>query len=147
MIQNTTLIKNEVEQFIRNLESVRYYNFKLQDVNLRIEEVEVKLYEVGAINYEKDFSATGDPYANQKLGLMMVEEKLLKDKNYYTDKINTLRPILNSCSPEVKKGLINKYVLKKTWEDSAEEAGYSRRALEKKINKELIELIRVAFAT
>ena len=139
-------IKLEVDNFYKELESVEFYNYKLRMVNLKLEEIAVKLYEAEAIDYTKEnLGGSNAPKYSPKLGLMLKEEKLIEHALIWERKINRCRRILYQCSEDVKTALIQKYVLKNSWEAVADQLNISRPPLVRKIDSELKSVLQAGF--
>lgn len=139
-------LKLEVEQFYRELDSVRYYWMQIKRIKLKLEEVAVKLYEAGAIDYSKEKIGHGSPSRNYHLSLMMKEERLIKSAGKWVEKIKHCELILSSCSKETQKALIEKYLLGKSWESVAKMLYMQRAPLQRKIDSELGEILKGAIA-
>lgn len=133
----TEFEKLEVNQFKRELDSCWYYCKKLQDINLDLYEIGVKLYEVGGIDYSKEFSGTFGGSGNSKLGLILKEESLIKDAQHWESKINYCRNILKLCSQETKDSLVRFHILEENYTSIADSYGYSRNGLKHNVDRNL----------
>lgn len=135
--------KLEVDQFKRELDSCWYYCKKLQGTNLALYEVAVQLYEIGGIDYSKEFSNSSSSGGYSKLGLMLREEKLVRESQDWESRINYCRNILSLCSPEIKASLIRIHILEHNYADVARDYDYSRTGLRYNIDRELSQILNL----
>ncbi|CAM3601658.1 hypothetical protein [Erysipelothrix anatis] len=133
-------IKLELDQFKRELSSCNWYNMKLREVNLDLEEIAVKLYEVPGQSYEERIGSNNG-YQTPKLALMLEEEELIRLRDNWESKINYCRKVLSFCSIDVKTSLIRMYILEDNHSEVAETYDYSRTGWNKIIDKELKTLL------
>lgn len=132
--------EHKKSKFINDLKSARYWNRKIIEYNEQLVEVATKLYTIGSIDYSKprtDYPSYAPPYA-----LMDQEEKLIKKRSEAIQEINYLREILNELPKDIKKALIEMYVIgEKLHEDISAEIYLSRSSLYRAIDRCLSEVL------
>lgn len=132
--------KLELDQFKRELSSCNWYNMKLREVNLELEAIAVRLYEVPGQTYEERNGGTSG-YHTPKLALMLEEEELVKLRDNWESKINYCRKVLSFCTEDTKDALICIYILEETQSKVSDRYNYSRNGLMHNIDKELKSII------
>ena len=106
MIENNKeIVKLEVEQFKRELQSYSWYCSRLIRVNDKLEYVSHKLSTVGAQSYDERLN-NNFGYETPKLQLMIREEELIKKAEHWARKMNYCRNVLSLCDPAIKKILV-----------------------------------------
>ncbi|MDE8156638.1 hypothetical protein PT065_07920 [Erysipelothrix rhusiopathiae] len=128
--------------FKNELESMNYYCLKIMNLNLKLEQVCTKLYEISGIDYSKSGDVKVKWSLIPKLDLMQKEELLNREINKWRMRILDVEEVLNKCSPNVKDMLIRIYVLKESQSKVAESYNYSRTGMIYLIDKELSEVLK-----
>ncbi|WP_342622020.1 hypothetical protein [Erysipelothrix sp. P66] len=135
--------KQNALNFLKNeLQSVNYYCLRIINLNLKLEQVCTKLYEISGIDYSKSGDVKVKWSLIPKLDLMQKEELLNREINKWRMRILDVEEVLNKCSPNVKDMLIRIYVLKESQSKVAESYNYSRTVMIYLIDKELSEVLK-----
>lgn len=135
--------KSNALVFIKNeLQSTNYYCSKIINLNLKLEQVCTKLYEISGIDYSKSGDVKVKWSLIPKLDLMQKEELLNREIKKWRMRIIEVEEVLNKCSPNVKDMLIRIYVLKESQSKVAESYNYSRTGMIYLIDKELSDVLK-----
>ncbi|CAH2761977.1 hypothetical protein AXI73_gp04 [Erysipelothrix amsterdamensis] len=135
--------KSNALVFIKNeLQSTNYYCLKIINLNLKLEQVCTKLYEISGIDYSKSGDVKVKWSLIPKLDLMQKEELLNREIKKWRMRILDVEEVLNKCSPNVKDMLIRIYVLKESQSKVSESYNYSRTGMIYLIDKELSEVLK-----
>lgn len=132
--------KEDVEQFIREMKSVAYYSSKIRDINLSLEEVSVKLQGVSSpAMKEVIYENAGNPYSNNKLSMMQVEEELIHKRDYWIKEIERIDEVFslieNQEDFDVKQCMIDIYVCKIKYDDAIIKYSLVKSTIHRNINK------------
>lgn len=137
-------LKDKIEQFKRDCRSNEYYTKAILDCNERIEELDVQLNGLGCPN-----GATGpkcenavDPYKPNKLGPLMLQDQIRKERDEYIKRINDVNKyLMRIIDPIHRQMIIELYIQKKPCKQVAEKYNYNdHSAMYKKINAVLKEI-------
>lgn len=121
-------IEDKRRKFLSDLKSLSYWNKRIIEVNLKLEEIGVRLYEAGSVNYQRIPTTA---HVN-KVELMLKEESLLKQRSQYVSHFTECEIILRELSIEVQEYLIYSFIVPgkmKTQEQIAKQYLLSRSAL------------------
>lgn len=137
------LIKDTTGLFRNELESYQVNIAQLNKLKLQLEEVENKLYEVSAIQYDKELGNSSDQEAMElkKLELIEKKDKLEMLVGIFNVKVLYIDSILSKLT-EKDRILIQKHFFEgKSYTELAEEYHYSERNMRYMVDK----IINIAF--
>ena len=107
-------LKDEIEQFKRDLKSYTYHQKKVLEIEEKLEELAVKMQGVSSPAFkEVVYENVSDPYKDRKIELMCEEEKLVKERNVHLLEIKRLDDALSLIDEEKRKILIDVYIKRK----------------------------------
>ena len=133
IIKDTTMLfRNELESYPVNVA-------QLNKLMLQLEEIESKLYDVSAIQYDKELGATNDQAQMELLKLDLIErkDKLEMLIGIFRVKVLYIDSILDKI-PEDDKILLQKHFFEgQSYAKLAEEYHYSERNMRYKVDKVL----------
>ena len=133
IIKDTTMLfRNELESYPVNVA-------QLNRLMLKVEERESKVYEVSAIQYDKELGATNDQAQMELLKLDLIErkDKLEMLIGIFRVKVLYIDSILDKI-PEDDKILLQKHFFEgQSYAKLAEEYHYSERNMRYKVDKVL----------
>lgn len=131
--------KDKIEYFKRECKNMHYYKEMVLKCNERLEELAISLQGVSS-PHVKDivYENVSDPYQNNKLYLMMDEERVIKERQDYIAKINYVNGKLLEIHSQQDQNMIKDlYIIGMRHENTAEKYGYTRDGMYKRIDKVL----------
>lgn len=141
-------VKDKIEQFKRDCKSNDYYTKAIMDCNERIEELDVKLNGLGCPNgnTEPKRENARNPYAANKIGPIVEQDEIIKERNEYIRRINYVNTMLMKILNPVDRQLITDlFILKKNHENTADKFHYaSRSAMHYHVNEILSSLFNIS---
>ncbi len=108
-------IKDKVEQFKRDCKSNDYYTKMIINCNERLEEISNKLIGVKAVSPKGIiYENCGDPYRENKLYYLYLEEQIIKERDEYINRINNVTTkLMKIINPVDRQMIIDLFVDKK----------------------------------
>lgn len=130
-----------VNQFKRELRSYEYYSKCVEECDLKLEEVGVQLMGISSPSLTE---MSGKPTAysdTHKLELIMLEEEIIKKRNWYIRLQADINEKLSKLNEEDRELVEKVYIKNKRYEDLAREYHYSIRNLKYKVNQILSDIL------
>lgn len=125
----------EIKQFIRNFQSIRYYNLKIIGINLKLEEIESE-YGVHSIDISKEPCSV--VFGNYRLNELIEEEtRLIDKKNEYIRLINDVDVIFKQIPEDIQKIMIDLYLLRHNHYKVAKKYSYTRQSIYRIVNNSI----------
>lgn len=135
--------KEVCEQFRRDLKSLNYYKSKLEEINDKLLEMNVKLQRVSSPAVKDVIIENKNPYQSNVLELMMQEENLIKERDHYKYMIVQIESKLKALPKNIRKICIELYVNGRNAENVALEHGYGyKMTMYREINKEIEKIYK-----
>lgn len=139
-------VKDEIEFFIKECGSIKYYRKKIEECNEKLEEIATKLEGLSSpaikeIIYEN----ARDPYKEKKLYLLEEERLLIQEKEHWMKSIKYIRSIFK-CMPDKKdkRIIIEMYINKSNRDALATKYFYANHtSLRRYANKKIEEAIKM----
>lgn len=128
----------EKRHFLRQLGDVKFYYSKIKAINLELEEVAHKLYGIGGVKYDviRGSNPSGYPYT-----LLMAEEKLIKERQKYIDRLEEIGFYYKQFSREAQSHLLHMFILEENHENYAMSIYTSRGSIHWKIDQEFKQIL------
>lgn len=134
--------KDKIEQFKRDLRSYTYHQKKAMEIDEKLEELSVKMQGISSPSTKEIIlENAGNPYGERKLELLMEEGEFVKERNHHLSEIMKVDYILSRIKESDRNMLIDVYVKHLRHENVAEQYGYTRVAMYKRIDKILSNLL------
>ncbi len=135
-------MKEEIKHIIRGLYDCSYYNKKIIDINNKLEAISVELIGISSPVIKECIIENKKPYTHKnKFELIMKEDELIKERENYSQKILKYESLIQSLDYEIRKYVIDLYIVQKKHSDIATKHHYSRQALYNKINRALAKVL------
>ena len=134
-------MKNKLEQFKRDLRSRAFYESMLNECDLKLEEIEVKLQGVSSPKMDQALSKNKSFHKQNVLEWIMDEEKILEEKNDYLKRIVAIDEKLSLLEEVDRTLIIDLYVKNKRHENVADDYHMNRQNMYKKIEKMLSKIL------
>lgn len=133
--------KDKIEQFKRDLRSYNYYLGMIEECNVQLMAIAVKLQGVSSPRI-KDvvLENAGNPYSDNKVGLMMEEGKIIDERNKWLSEVKRLDEMIAKIDLKYKKLILDLYVEKKNHDKVAIENYIGRANMYKVVDKEIKSL-------
>lgn len=107
-------LKDEMEQFKRDLRSYTYHQKKALEIEEKLEDLAVKMQGLSSPAFkEVIYENTSNPYKDRKLELMCEEGELVKERNFHLLEIKRLDDALRLIDEEKRKILVDIYIKRK----------------------------------
>lgn len=133
--------KDKIEQFKRDLRSYNYYLGMIEECNVQLMAIAVKLQGVSSPSI-KDvvLENAGNPYSDNRIGLMMEEGKIIDERNKWLSEVKRLDEMIAKIDLKYKKLILDLYVEKKNHDKVAIENYIGRANMYKVVDKEIKSL-------
>lgn len=133
--------KDKIEQFKRDLRSYNYYLGMIEECNIQLTAIAVKLQGVSSPSI-KDvvLENAGNPYSDNRIGLMMEEGKIIDERNKWLSEVKRLDEMIAKIDLKYKKLILDLYVEKKNHDKVAIENYIGRANMYKVVDKEIKSL-------
>ena len=132
--------KEEIEHIILKLKDTSYLNKKIININNQLEVINTQLVGLSSPKFKSYVIENKAPYSMANtIKLMMQEEELIEQRNKYEQQILEYEDLLMSFDEDVRKMVIELYILKRKHSIVARDNNYSRQAMYKKINANFIK--------
>lgn len=130
--------KDKIEQFKRDLRSYNYYLGMIEECNIQLTAITVRLQGVSSPSI-KDvvLENAGNPYSDNKVGLMMEEGKIIDERNKWLSEVKRLDEMIAKIDDKNKKLIVDLYVEKKNHDKVAIENYIGRANMYKVVDKEI----------
>lgn len=104
-------LKDEIEQFKRDLKSYSYHQKKVREIEQELEVLTVKMQGVSS-PAPKDvvLENAGNPYSSKKNKLLTKKGHLIKERNKHLSEIKRLDNLLQKCEQEDRDILVERFV-------------------------------------
>lgn len=131
--------KDKIEQFKRDLRSYNYYLGMIEECNIQLTAIAVRLQGVSSPSI-KDvvLENAGNPYSDNRIGLMIEEGKIIDERNKWLSEVKRIDDLLNKLSSGERNVLNEVYVKRKKMESVAERKYISER----KLRYDITEIIK-----
>ena len=109
-------VKDKVEQFKRDCKSNDYYTKAIMECNERIEELDLQL--TGMTSGSSDTPKcenTSNPYKENKLGLLVLQDQVIKERDEYINKINNVSSKLMRITDPIDRQMVNDLLIEKKY--------------------------------
>lgn len=126
----------KIAYFRRELSSYKYYLKSIEDINNKIEAIDVELNGVSSPNL-RDIpihSATTETITYRIMELWEEQSKLEKEKLFYQERIKDINAKLNRLSEEDRNMLIDVYVNSIGWDKACMKYNLAKTSLFRKLN-------------
>lgn len=135
--------KDRIEQFKRDLRSYNYYLGMIEECNLQLTGIAVKLQGVSSPSM-KDvvLENAGNPYSDNRIGLMMEEGKIIDERNKWLSEIKRIDEMIAKIDDEYRQMIIELFVDKKNHEKIANKNFLSRQYMNKLIDNKILEIMK-----
>lgn len=128
--------KDEVKHIIRGLYDCSYYNRKIIHINNELEAIDNRLLGVSSPCIKEYIIENHKPFTQKdKLELILKEEEKINLREKYANKILKYESLIESLDDEIKRFVVELYILQKKHSEVAYDHHYSRQALYDKINR------------
>lgn len=142
-------MNNKINYFKRELMNYRLYKNTLLDIELKLQMIALEISGVSAPNMQ-DPVIENRTYVSpiNKFGLLEDERKYIEKRDNFNKLVKQIDLFLESLSPELKRVVMNIYVLSsekdesKTYSTYAKELNYSVNGLKKIIDKKIMNYIK-----
>lgn len=132
---------DKAKELIKEYSKIREYTMQMTEINDKLVELEVKLYEPKSpkIKTEDELGGGfGNSYKTPKLREMEQHDKIMKRLSVITERLETLQYINSLLCPEIKEVIDQCYIDKeKTLIEKSTEMNVSRVTLYRKVIKEI----------
>ena len=134
--------KGDVEQFIRDMKSVSHWSKQIRGLNLDLEAVNVKLQGVASqAMKEVIYENAGDPYSNNKIELLYIEEGIQNDIQKLVDRIEEVEQVFINIENEedfdVKQCMLDLYMCGFKYDDAIIKYNMHKSTIHRRINKSI----------
>ena len=106
-------LKDEIEQFKRDLRSYTYHQKKVLEIEDKLEDLAVKMQGISSPAFKEVLCENSDPYKDRRVELMCEEGELVKERNFHLLEIKRLDDTLRLIDEEKRKILIDIYIKRK----------------------------------
>lgn len=106
-------LKDEIEQFKRDLRSYTYHQKKVLEIEDKLEDLAVKMQGISSPAFKEVVCENSDPYKDRRVELMCEEGELVKERNFHLLEIKRLDDTLRLIDEEKRKILIDIYIKRK----------------------------------
>lgn len=132
--------KDKIEHFKRECKSMRYYRGMLRETEDKLEEIAVKLAGVSSPAFKEvvlENAGSGCNRESKILALIVEEENLCKEREYWKEQIRNVVRMLNRIEDPTDRMLIQDLFVdrKITFREAAKMYNYSRSNLHRKVNE------------
>lgn len=135
-------IKDEINQFKRDLRSYTYRKKKVAEIDEKLLELSVQQLGVSSPAPKKViYENAGDPYHNNKLSLMMREEELINERMKHQNELDHIDKALNSLPPAQKQVLIDVYITRERIDTVADRNHCSIRKMKYDIDEMIKKIL------
>ena len=76
-------LKDEIEQFKRDLRSYTYHQKKVLEIEDKLEDLAVKMQGISSPAFKEVVCENSDPYKDRRVELMCEEGELVKERNFH----------------------------------------------------------------
>lgn len=124
-------VKDKIEQFKRECRSNDYCTKAILDCNERIEELDVQLNGLGCPNgvTGPKCENSADPYKTNKIGLIMMQDQIIEEREGYIKRINFVNSMLMKILNPVDRQLITElYINEHNHENTAIKYHFASRS-------------------
>lgn len=100
-------VKDKIEQFKRDCKSNDYYTKAVMECNERIQELDLQL--TGMTSASSDgpkCENASNPYKENKLGLLVLQDQIIRERDEYIKKINNVSSKLMRIADPVDRQMI-----------------------------------------
>lgn len=131
--------KDKIDYFKRECKNNHYYTEMILKCNERLEELAIYIRGVSSPSTkEVIYENAGDPYKNNKIYLMMEEEKIIKERDGYIKAINYVSGKLMEIHDPVDRQMISElYIHGMRHEAVAQKYHMTRDGMYKRVSKVL----------
>ena len=137
--------KDKIEHFKRECLSMRYYQGKLQETNEKLEEISVRLSGVSSPAFKEVVleNARNSNRETRILQLMMEEDELRKERDYWKEHIRFVEESLSRIEEPLDRQLIYDLFInrKKKHKEVARKYYLNRQNMYKKVDKIISSII------
>lgn len=142
-IENKQIDSECVNQFIRDLRSVKYHNAMIRNYNLQLEDIENQLQGIQSPTMKKVmYENAKDPYSSDRKHELMCEEELLLCKRQkHIDRIKECERIELIKDSDDKQMVIDLYVLGMKYDDLTKTYKISRSTLFDNVKKTIYKIM------
>lgn len=128
--------KDRVEQFKRELRSYRYYKMRIEELELKLEELNNKMVGVSSTPPKEVIagSMSAKVYHNNMLELIERKELIENEINFCKDRIKKMDKSLSAMSNNDAEVLKELYVKRVPYDIVADEQGYSVDHMKRRVN-------------
>lgn len=133
-------IKDKIEQFKRDCKSNDYYTKMIIDCNERLEEIANELSGIKAVSPKGViYENCGDPYKENKLHWLYLEEQIIRERDEYIKRINDVSSKLMKITNPVDRNMITDlYIDKKYYKSIVDKYHYNDYSALKKHTDKVI---------
>lgn len=128
-------IEQEINQFRRDLKSYNYHKHKIDEIDLKLQELAYKMQGVSAIRYDKGCKNNSGIYSERKLEFIIREEKLIKERNRHLSEIERIDCLLERLEKDEQELLRDIYFNNYTYVSAARKWNASREKIARDISK------------
>ncbi|MEF2781834.1 MAG: hypothetical protein U0N20_01910 [Clostridium sp.] len=136
--------KDKIEQFKRECRSMDYYHKCVQELNDKIEELDVKLTGLASTNSDQPKCENAkDPYKDRKPALIVEQDEYIKERNKYISRINDVNSKLMKIADENDRMFITElYINREYYKNVVNKSNYSdKSAFYRHINKVIAKIV------
>lgn len=134
--------KEEIKHLIRQLNDTSYYNRKIIHINNELECIRNELVGVSSPTFKGYVIENHKPFTHSKyLELITKEEELILKREYFANEILKHENLIQSLSDDIRKHVIELYILQYRHNEVARHYNYTRQGLYNKINREILKVL------
>lgn len=129
--------REEVEQFRRDIKSVRFWSKKIREINLDIEAIDVQKTGVSSMNYEAiRLENVSDPYHPYNYQLDEVKRQLINVRSKFENKVVEVEEMFEKIKNSTDKEIIfDLYVLNEKYSQVAIKYSYAESTMFDRVNR------------
>lgn len=129
--------REEVEQFRRDIKSVRFWSKKIREINLDIEAIDVQKTGVSSMNYEAlRLENSSDPYHPYNYQLDEAKRQLINVRKKFEQRIYDVEECFEKIEDPIDKRIIfDLYVLNEKYAQVAIKYSYAESTMFDRVNR------------